>query len=169
MLAGWKWRAYDSRIVSWADVLNQTTAGKTPQTDGVWVQTMIVQNNQFAAFINSPQVRTKFQWETQYTNVANLIVRFDGFLHVPRAGTWDFYSDSDDGSTVWIDVNRNEKEDSGETFSNGAWVSLSLQNAKHKTRYMWQEGGGGDRFTLWWRGPNNPQETIPGKNLFYLP
>lgn len=94
----------------------------------------------------------------------HIVIRFTGFVEAPRDGNYTFYTNSDDGSMLYIGdtlVVRNDdkhpmQERSGE---------LSLQAGKHEIRVDFFQGDGGAGIIASWSGPDIPKQTIPASAL----
>jgi len=87
-------------------------------------------------------------------------VRHTGILHIPTAGNWTFYLDSDDGAVLWIDgveVVDNQGVHGMREISNTTWLAAG----EHHLRTEFFEHGGHAGFHLKWQGPGVSKQLIP--------
>ncbi len=98
-------------------------------------------------------------------------VQWDGFIRIDVAGT-QLFTASDDGSRMWIDLNRDGTfESTGPEFVRNNWGngqglttgpgSVSLAVGVYPIRIQYEEGGGGNRFQLLW----NHAAIVPSNKL----
>jgi hypothetical protein len=100
-------------------------------------------------------------------NWENFSVQWDGFISIPRNGI-RLQTRSDDGSRMWVDINRNGAFETNELFTNGwgsgQWVldgalTPFLNSGDYAIRIQYEEGGGGNRMSLEWVTPDWDGET----------
>ena len=87
-------------------------------------------------------------------------VRHTGILHIPWAGNWTFYLNSDDGTKLWLDdveVVNNEGEHPMREVSDTVW----LDAGEHDFRTEFFEWGGWAGFTLSWETDNLSKQVVP--------
>jgi hypothetical protein len=110
----------------------------------------------------------------------NYIYVFIGYFKPPTAGTYTFYTSSDDGSAVWIGdpalsgsstagqavVNNNFGGSQGNTKRSGT-ISLEA-DTYYPIRIMGTEGGGGDNLTFSWAGPSISETTDLTQYYYYF-
>ncbi|HEY4154325.1 MAG TPA: PA14 domain-containing protein, partial [Puia sp.] len=90
------------------------------------------------------------------TATTNFGLIFDGYINIRTAGTYTFYTSSDDGSSLYIDgtatSNRVVNNDGahGTTEKSG---TKSLTVGRHKIRVMFFQQGGGEVLTVSYSGP----------------
>lgn len=87
-------------------------------------------------------------------------VRHTGILHIPTAGNWTFYLDSDDGAKLWIDgveVVDNQGVHGMREISNTTWLAAG----EHHLRTEFFEHGGHAGLHLKWQGPGVSKQVIP--------
>ena len=91
-------------------------------------------------------------------------VRFSGKIQIDKAGKYTFYSQSDDGSKVYVDGkevvnndgNHGVKEKSGST---------ELTAGKHDIQVDYYNNGGGFWLDVFYRGPGVVKQLIPANKL----
>jgi hypothetical protein len=94
-------------------------------------------------------------------------MKFEGFVEVPADGIYTFYSNSDDGSKLFLhdkllvdnDFTHPMSEKSGD---------VALKKGKHPIRLIYFQGSGGKGFEVSYRGPGVKKQEIPAKVLFHL-
>ncbi|MBM3435414.1 MAG: hypothetical protein FJY07_04245 [Bacteroidetes bacterium] len=90
---------------------------------------------------------------------------FNGFIQIPEDGIYEFSTDSDDGSRLYIDdlsvVNNDYLH--GMLEVTGA---IALAKGMHKIRVTFFEKGGQDDLKVYWKIPGQTTELIPGSALF---
>jgi len=87
-------------------------------------------------------------------------IRFDGEIDIPESGEWTFYTNSDDGTLLYIDQEivvdndgfHGDKEKSG---------SVELEAGKHQFSIDYFDGHGGSMVQAKWEGPNVEYQIIP--------
>ncbi|HOX06694.1 MAG TPA: PA14 domain-containing protein [Planctomycetota bacterium] len=96
----------------------------------------------------------------------NFASRFTGYVRIPADGTYTFYTESDDGSRLWLDGNL--------LVNNDGWHgmvevggSLALTAGDHEIRVEQFEGGGGAGLIVKWAGPSIAKQTIPAGVLYH--
>lgn len=92
-------------------------------------------------------------------------VVFESLLEIPQEGKYTFYTNSDDGSKLYVngaeivdnDGDHGVRERSG---------SLQLAKGKHLVRVEYFNGGGGFHLDVKYKGPNTPKQIIPANHLY---
>jgi len=95
----------------------------------------------------------------------NFGLKFTGYVNVPKDGEYTFFTNSDDGSRLFIgkiEVVNNDgmhapKEESG---------SIRLKAGKHPIRVYFMQGGGGSALSVSYEGPGIAKSQIPSQALF---
>ena len=98
--------------------------------------------------------------------VDQFYVRWTGVLKVAKEGKYTLFTESDDGSRVFVDgkqvVDNNGlhamEEKSGE---------VDLKAGDHELKVEFFENGGGAGCKFSWQGPDIAKEIVPGKVLFH--
>jgi hypothetical protein len=93
-------------------------------------------------------------------------LKFEGFIKVPADGIYTFYTDSDDGSRLYIDsieVVENDyshpmKEESGQT---------PLRAGTYPFKLLFYQGMGGKGLVARYKGPGIEKQPIPSEVLFH--
>ncbi len=86
-------------------------------------------------------------------------VEFTGLVDVPASGTWTFYTESDDGSALWIG---SDEVVSNDGLHSMRWASgtISLTAGQHPIRVRVFERSGQYGIRVAWQGPGVPTRTI---------
>lgn len=109
-----------------------------------------------------------FNWGTGSpgigVNADGFSARWSGYVSVPTAGSWTFYSSTDDGGRVQVDgvYVTDDWRDHGPTETSGA---ISLGAGLHEITMEYYENAGGAAATLSWSGPGVAKQVIPSTNL----
>ena len=82
----------------------------------------------------------------------NVIISYEGFLPIKRAGKYSFRLSSDDGSMLFLDGKKLIDND-GVHPNTAKEASIQLQPGMHAIRVNWFEKGGEEVLTLDWAGP----------------
>ncbi len=101
-------------------------------------------------------------------------LRFTGFITLPAAGDWTFYTWSDDGSRLYIegDMVVDNDGDHSNTEQSG---TRTLGAGKHAITVTFYENGGGDNLEVRYEGPGVAKVNIPNsafsltRNKAYAP
>ena len=91
-------------------------------------------------------------------------VRFTGYVTVPTDGDYTFFTNSDDGSQLFIgdqlvvdnDGNHDGRERAG---------TIGLQAGTHALTVTYYQDGGGDQLSVSYQGPGVAKQPIPGASL----
>jgi hypothetical protein len=91
---------------------------------------------------------------------------FNGFIQVPRSGTYTFYTVSDDGSRLWINDTlvvengrvHNLRERSG---------TINLSAGYHRIKVDYFQASGRQGLEVRYKGPRMRKRKIPKQVLFY--
>ena len=92
--------------------------------------------------------------------------RYDGFIRLPETGIYSFFTDSDDGSQLFIGDKLVVDNDClhGMTEETGV---IALRAGFHPLRVTFFEKTGGDELQVYYQGPNIKKQTIPPQVLFF--
>jgi hypothetical protein len=90
---------------------------------------------------------------------------FEGYIEVEEDGVYDFYTDSDDGSELFINDQRVVNNDGlhGMQTRNGA---IPLEKGLHKIRVTYFEKDGNDALKVFYKGPRFMKKQVPASVLF---
>lgn len=91
-------------------------------------------------------------------------VRFTGAIEIATAGTYTFWLNSDDGSTLDIDGKRVVNND-GVHPPDEKQGKVQLTKGPHTLDLRFFQGGGGWEFKARWAGPGFERQAIPGSVL----
>ncbi|AHM63615.1 PA14 domain-containing protein [Flammeovirgaceae bacterium 311] len=91
--------------------------------------------------------------------------KFEGFIIIPETGSYTFYTESDDGSTLSINGSKIVDND-GLHASEEKSGQVSLTAGAHKIEVLYFERtGSGEMLKVSWEGPGLAKETIPASAL----
>ena len=93
-------------------------------------------------------------------------MQFKGLIEVPRRGIYTFYSNSDDGTKLFIhdqlvvdnDFTHSMTEKTGQ---------IALKKGKHPIELLFFQGEGGKGLEVSFAGPGLEKNVIPAENLFH--
>jgi predicted esterase/chitodextrinase len=91
--------------------------------------------------------------------------KFEGFINIPTAGTYTFFTRSDDGSDLWIGSTRvvNNDFNQGMTERSGTFNFSAAGSYPIMVRY--RQGTGGFGLEVRWQGPGIAKQLIPASAL----
>lgn len=89
---------------------------------------------------------------------------YEGRITVPANGNYTFYTESDDGSELFINGTRVVENDfdQGMTERNG---TITLNAGTHDIEVRWRQGGGGYGLNVRYQGPGINKQIIPSSVL----
>lgn len=90
----------------------------------------------------------------------NFAVRYRGYVSVPTDGVYTFYTNSDDGSKLFIGSTEVVNNDGGHAEQERSG-SIGLKAGVHALTIGYFEGGGGQALTVSYAGPNLSKQVIP--------
>ncbi|QXP68884.1 T9SS type A sorting domain-containing protein [Polaribacter sp. R2A056_3_33] len=95
-------------------------------------------------------------------------VRYTGFINIETSETYTFYTNSDDGSKLFIDDTEivNNDGDHGSRERNG---NISLLPGLHSITVLFYEDGGGESLTVQYSTNTIPKASIPFSKLSSAP
>ena len=94
--------------------------------------------------------------------------RWSGLLKVDKAGTYEFATESDDGSLLTID-DKDVVDNSGEHGMQKKSGSVELSAGTHALVMQYEQGGGGAGCKLLWKPPGGKEGAVPKEVLFHDP
>ncbi len=98
----------------------------------------------------------------------NFAVRYEGYLDIPVAGQYSFYTTSDDGSNLYLgDLPTPLVNNDGLHGMQTRWASVALQPGRYPFRVEFFQRGGGQGLAVGYRTPEGVTTTIPVANLSY--
>ncbi len=89
---------------------------------------------------------------------------FEGFIQIDSTGEYRFYTNSDDGSKLFIGEELIVDND-GDHGTQERGGKVDLTPGWHPIRVEWFNGGGGFWLDCYYRGPGVPKQIIPGNVL----
>jgi predicted esterase len=88
--------------------------------------------------------------------------RFDGYLNITTAGTYTFFTKSDDGSTVMVNGALVVNNDGIHSSTNEKSGTINLTAGFHPiTLLYFERNGTGERLEVRWQGPGVSKQLIP--------
>jgi len=96
--------------------------------------------------------------------IEKVSLRFTTTLNIERPGKYTFFTNSDDGSCLYVDDQRvvNNDGNHGSVERSG---KITLTGGGHKLEVTYFDSGGGDGLVVSWQGPGIPKQPIPAKAL----
>ncbi|MCK0160997.1 alkaline phosphatase family protein [Allomuricauda sp. F6463D] len=90
---------------------------------------------------------------------------YESYLDVLEAGNYTFYTNSDDGSKLYVNGTEivDNDGDHGVMERSG---SLELAKGRHLVRVEFFNGGGGYHLDVKYTGPNIPKQIVPANHLY---
>jgi PA14 domain/Glycosyl hydrolases family 2, TIM barrel domain len=92
-------------------------------------------------------------------------MRFTGYIYVPANGTYFFYTDSDDGSQLYINNTLVVDNDGLHGMDGDVEGSIVLQAGKHLIVVDYFEAAGGEDLKVSYAGPTINKQIVPGNVL----
>ena len=92
--------------------------------------------------------------------------RFHGYINVPKDGIYTFFTESDDGSKLYIGDKEIVNND-GLHGMNEKSGQVALKKGLHKITVTFFENAVDQGLVVRWRGPGVPKQVIPAKMLFH--
>ncbi|CQH59279.1 probable secreted glycoprotein [Halobacterium hubeiense] len=90
----------------------------------------------------------------------NFGYQFTAYIDVSETGSYTFYTNSDDGSRLFIDGNR-VVDNPGEHPPQEQSGTVTLSEGRHNVTVTYFEAGGGQELTASWEGPGITKQEIP--------
>lgn len=90
---------------------------------------------------------------------------FEGFVEVPKDGAYVFYTESDDGSRLFIGEELVVDND-GAHAMRLMGGEIHLKAGLHRLKVEYFEKSGGEGLVVSWKGPDIPRQPIPPGALF---
>ncbi|HWB18874.1 MAG TPA: PA14 domain-containing protein, partial [Phycisphaerales bacterium] len=113
--------------------------------------------------VNTPIVNNVAQW---YNGpVRDFAIRYQGTIDIPSAGTWTFYTSSDDGSILYINGTAVVNNDGGHSqqLASGT-ITLPAGSADFDLKYY--QNGGNSIVQAFWSGPGVASQTLIPASAF---
>ena len=90
----------------------------------------------------------------------NYSVRFKGYINIANAGSYTFYTSSDDGSALYIDGSLIVNNDGAHGVQERSGT-LNLATGLHAIEVLFFENAGGQSLTVQYAGPSIAKQNIP--------
>jgi YVTN family beta-propeller protein len=95
----------------------------------------------------------------------NFALTFEGILRIPTTGTWTFYSNSDEGSQIWIDGRLVVNHDGLHTASEASGT-ITLPAGLHRIGVGYFQNTGAMAMAVSYAGPGTAKQSIPLAALY---
>ncbi|HEY0109723.1 MAG TPA: PA14 domain-containing protein, partial [Fibrella sp.] len=92
-------------------------------------------------------------------------LRFRGYVNVPADGVYTFYTNSDDGSKLFIGTTEVVNND-GSHGTQERSGTIGLKAGRHAITIPYYEGGGGQALSVSYSGPGIAKQIIPASAFF---
>ncbi|MEZ0485807.1 PA14 domain-containing protein [Fibrella aquatica] len=102
---------------------------------------------------------------TQRNRDDSFALQFRGFVNVPTDGVYTFYTNSDDGSKLFIGTNEVVNNDGGHPEQERSGT-IGLKAGRHAITIPYFEGGGGQALSVSYSGPGIGKQVIPTSAYF---
>ncbi|MGN6438437.1 MAG: alkaline phosphatase family protein [Agriterribacter sp.] len=96
---------------------------------------------------------------------SSFALAFDGFIQIDTPGDYRFFTQSDDGSALYIDGKKVVDNDGDHGVEEKAG-DIQLEPGKHAIKVEYFNGGGGYWIDAFYKGPDIPKQLIPANKLF---
>ncbi len=101
-------------------------------------------------------------------NRAQFALTFEGMIKVPADGEYTFFTQSDDGTRLFIG-GKKVVENGGTHGMVERSGKITLKAGMHPFRLIFFDGGGGFGLRAFWQGPGISKQDIPATALFHIP
>lgn len=98
----------------------------------------------------------------------NFGLRFSGYITVPATGVYTFYTESDDGSKLYIG-DKLVVDNDGLHASSEASGLVALEEGIHPIKVIFFQGPGDIALKVLYSGPKTEKKIIPASVLFHAP
>ncbi len=95
----------------------------------------------------------------------NFSIRYNGYIQIDTRGSYTFYTNSDDGSKLFIDGNEVVNNDGGHGTRERSG-NITLTSGLHDITVLYFENGGGESLTVQYQGPGISKQNIPFSKLY---
>jgi alpha-L-fucosidase len=92
--------------------------------------------------------------------------QFSGYVNVPADGVYEFYTNSDDGSCLYVDGNLIVNND-GHHAAQEKSGAVALSKGLHSLLVTYYQGSGSRDLKIYYEGPGLSKQLIPDSALFY--
>lgn len=92
-------------------------------------------------------------------------LRYQGYIDVPTDGTYTFYTNSDDGSKLYIGTTEVVNNDGNHAPAEKSGT-IGLKAGKHALTVIYYENGGGEALSVSYSGPGIGKQTIPASAYY---
>ncbi len=120
----------------------------------------------FLSKVEKDSISFTYNDETQKPYRSPFGIEWEGYLHIPQKGVYQFATKSDDGSVVYIDGNLVVDNDDLHAMRHISGV-VSLDEGFHHVRIKYFDGGGGAVMEFLWTPPGGSEALVPVHVLFH--
>ena len=115
----------------------------------------------------SPEFNTKIEDIEKILEKDNssFALKYDGFIQIDNAGKYSFYTQSDDGSKLYIDGKEVVNNDGNHSVKEKSG-SIELTKGKHQISVEYYNNAGGFWLDAFYKGPGVAKQIIPADKLF---
>ena len=92
-------------------------------------------------------------------------VVFESYLEIEKGGDYNFFTNSDDGSNLYVN-NELVVDNDGDHGVRERSGKVSLEEGHHLIRVEYFNGGGGYHLDVKYQGPEVPKQIVPANRLF---
>ncbi|MEM8906402.1 MAG: PA14 domain-containing protein, partial [Bacteroidota bacterium] len=161
-----------AKVIQIGDDLHDCTPIPGNNPGGIGLSASYYNNKNFSNLVVEQVDETiDFNWGTGAPSglgANTFSVRWEGEIQVPRAGTYTFYTNSDDGVRLWV----NDRLMVDNWTQHGPTEDIGMITLEAGQRYdiklEYYEESGGALIELRWTGPGILKEIIPAQYLFPL-
>lgn len=120
----------------------------------------------FLSRIEKEPISFTYNDETKKPYRSPFGIEWEGYLSVPHKGVYQFATNSDDGSVVYIDGNMVVDNDDIHAIRYISGV-VPLDEGFHHVRIKYFDAGGGSIMEFLWKPPQGVESLVPGHVLFH--
>ena len=110
-------------------------------------------------------ILSNFVFTPAASNLDYFGMEYTGFVRVPKTAAYNFYTNSDDGSRLFIGTTEVVENDGGHGTQERSGV-INLKVGLHKITVKYKEGNGGETLEVRYAGGGITKRLIPNSELF---
>ncbi|MEO1624168.1 MAG: PA14 domain-containing protein [Bacteroidota bacterium] len=160
-----------AETVKIGDDINDCTPQSNPDFGGNGLTAQYYNNKNLTNLVNvqvDPTVNFNWGSGSPASDIGRdtYSVRWEGRIRVPRAGTYTFFTNSDDGVRLWVDNKPIVDDWTNHPATERAGMIYLEPDVYYTIKLEYFEDGGDALVQLKWAGPGVEKEIIPSQNLF---